>query len=172
MSFAKFSVFWEWRIVKSKKYPIRFDVDITELAFKLLCMIDIDKYIQQSEAANEEGLKLMAEISVTEYGQVMGIQDFSLAGEQLSMAAKQLLDAHVWVENDFTTGRGFIKFIDEYSIYIEDEPQFIQIMPSIPGRCWLSENKKWFYDQYVELASAWFVKTTSIIKRFLDDSNE
>ena len=80
MSFAKFSVFWEWRIVKSKKYPIRFDVDITELAFKLLCMIDIDKYIQQSEAANEEGLKLMAEISVTEYGQVMGIQDFSLAG--------------------------------------------------------------------------------------------
>ena len=30
----------------------------------------------------------------------------------------------------------------------------------------LSENKKWFYDQYVELASARFVKTESFIKRF------
>lgn len=153
--------------MKSKKYPIRFDVDITELAFKLLCMIDIDKYIEtSSEAFADKDLRIMAEISVIEYAKVMEIQDISLAGEQLTIAARQLLDAHVWVENDFTTGRGFIKLIDEYSIYIEDEPKFIQILLSIPGRCWLGENKKWFYDQYLALASAKLVKTTSIINHF------
>lgn len=102
----------------------------------------------------------------------MEIHDISLAGEQLSIAAKQLLDAHVWIENDFTTGRGFIKLIDEFSIYVEDEPKLVQILPSIPGCCWLSENKKWFYDQYLELASARFVETTRIIKHFLDDPKE
>lgn len=155
--------------MKSKQYPIRFDVDITELAFKLLCMIDIDKYIEQSEAPIEEDLRLTAEISIIEYAEVMEIQDISLAGEQLSMAAKQLLDAHIWAENDFTRGSGFIKFIDSYNIYMEDGPQLIQIMPSIPGRCWLSFNKDWFYDQYIELASARLIYTTPIINNLFGD---
>ena len=132
-------------------------------------MIDIDKYIEQSEAPIEEDLRLTAEISIIEYAEVMEIKDISLAGEQLSMAAKQLLDAHIWVENDFTRGSGFIKFIDSYNIYMEDGPQLIQIMPSIPGRCWLSENRKWFYGQYIELASARLIYTTPITNNLFGD---
>lgn len=152
-----------------KKYPIRFDVNITELAFKLLCMIDIDKYIEQSEAPIEEDLRLRAEISIIEYAEVMEIQDISLAGEQLNMAAKQLLDAHIWAENDLTTGKGFIKFIGSYNFYDEDEKSLVQIRLSEPGQSWLSFNKDWFYGQYIELASARLIYTTPIINNLFGD---
>lgn len=156
-------------LVKDTKYAIRFGVDIAELAFKLLCMIDVDQYIEQDKDFKRGDLALVAEITAIEYAKVVGIDDVSLAVQHLHNAAQELLDAHVWVENDLTTGKGFIKFIGSYNFYDEDEKSLVQIRLSEPGQSWLSFNKDWFYGQYIELASARLIYTTPIINNLFGD---
>lgn len=156
MSFAKFSVFWEWRIVKSKKYPIRFDVDITELAFKLLCMIDIDQYLEMNKDYKFGMPYVFAEMTTKLYAETIQIEDISYAAQELMEATYQLFNAVIWMENTLTTGRGFIKLVDSFCFCEDDseEHRRFRIRLSSEGCEWLHFHKAWFYDQYLGKASA------------------
>lgn len=148
--------------MKSKQYPIRFDVEITELAFKLLCMIDIDQYLVMNKNYKFGMPYVVAEITTNLYAEKNQIEDISYAAQELMEATYQLFHAMIWMENTLTTGRGFIKLVDSFFFCEDDseEDRRFHIRLSFEGCEWLHFHKRWFYDQYLDEASAKLIYIT------------
>ncbi len=158
--------------MKVSSPAIRFEVNITELAFKLLSMIDVDQFIEQDKVNKQGDLQLVAEITAIQYAKTMQIDNVLLAAQYLNNAADQLLNAHIRVENNLTTVSGLTKLISGYAYCDNGANSLVHIRLNESAGSWLSFNKEWFYGQSLELASARFVKTTPIIKHLLDNSRE
>lgn len=135
-------------MMKRHKCAIKFDIEISQLAFKLLCMIDIDQYVEQDIPYKLKGPFLVAEITADEYAQAMKIDDLNLARKQLWIAAEELLRAHIWIENDYTTCSGFMKLLDSFRYCDEEDGLKMQLQLSTSGKRWLSFEKAWIYGRH------------------------
>lgn len=142
--------------MKSKQYPIRFDVDITELAFKLLCMIDIDQYLVMNKNYKFGMPYVVAEMTTKLYAETTQLEDISYAAQELMEATYQLFHAVIWMENTLTTGRGFIKLVDSFCFCEDDSEEDRRFRIRLSSECCelLHFHKEWVFDQYLGKTSA------------------
>lgn len=142
--------------MKSKQYPIRFDVDITELAFKLLCMIDIDQYLVMNKNYKFGMPYVVAEMTTKLYAETTQLEDISYAAQELMEATYQLFHAVIWMENTLTTGRGFIKLVDSFCFCEDDSEEDRRFRIRLSSECCelLHFHREWVFDQYLGKTSA------------------